>query len=302
MILRVNEAERFYGIWWPLLRYVDQKLGLALDIDPDCEDIPPSVAVEARNALWENDQLRYAFIEENPAALSQADLNVVQSWDHRVEGQFFIFRYLKKHTLFLEDGSSPAAYGVLGLFDPLEDLFGRSLPRLVSAVLLPFEDKITYDSLLGGYNMFFGSGIKRRLNSAYRDAKERQGIITSLGSQSEEEKRIQQQKGNKQVLNAFRKKLSTKRMSTKTLAEHVHNINTFAIDHLAELEPPKLLLELNEEEIESHLLDLMKQRSWSQSAQKKLLTSFKHFIRFLRDTNRFDHEEAQEILAFLKHY
>ena len=89
----------------------------------------PEVAVPVRTALWEDDLLREAFIAENPAGLSQHDLALIESWKHRVSDNFFIFRHLKKHTIFI-DGSSPVnGYGVHGITGPLEEVIGPYLPR-----------------------------------------------------------------------------------------------------------------------------------------------------------------------------
>ena len=51
---------------------------------------------------------------------------------------------------------------------------------MVEAVLLPFNDKIIYDSIFFPYSMTFGGGIRRSFNDAYQEAKSRFGIITSL--------------------------------------------------------------------------------------------------------------------------
>ncbi|MHB0960757.1 MAG: hypothetical protein ACYC0X_32730 [Pirellulaceae bacterium] len=72
----------------------------------------------------------------------------------------------------------------LGLADPLKEVIGPYLSRLVTAVLLPFKGKIIYDGLVSGYNITFGGGIKRSLHDDYKEAKEAFGIITSLGDQS----------------------------------------------------------------------------------------------------------------------
>jgi hypothetical protein len=39
-----------------------------------------------REALWANDSIREAFLAENPAGLSRADLTLVESWRDRVPG------------------------------------------------------------------------------------------------------------------------------------------------------------------------------------------------------------------------
>ena len=95
-------------------------------------------------------------------------------------GEFYVYRCLKKYTVFLTTGEPVVAYGVLSLMDSLEDLIGHRLPHLCKTVLLPFKGRIVYDGMLAGYNITFGSGIRRRLKESYDDAKERQGIITTL--------------------------------------------------------------------------------------------------------------------------
>src|SRR5262249_43338341 len=50
----------------------------------------------------------------------------------------------------------------------------------IKTTLLPFKDRIVYDSLIRGYNVSFGPGIRRSMNESYKEAKERFGIITSL--------------------------------------------------------------------------------------------------------------------------
>ena len=121
-----------------------------------------------------------AFVSENPFNLPDEELEIVRSWKHLVAGQFYVYRCLKKYTIFLTTREPVVAYGVLSLMDSFEDLIGPRLPHLCKTVLLPFKGQIVYDGLLAGYNITFGSGIRRRLKDSYDDAKERQGIITSL--------------------------------------------------------------------------------------------------------------------------
>ena len=121
-----------------------------------------------------------AFASENPFKLPEDELEIVRSWKDLVAGEFYVYRCLKKYTVFLTAREPVVAYGVLSLMDPFEDLIGPRLPHLCKTVLLPFKGRIVYDGLLAGYNITFGGGIRRRLKESYNDAKERQGIITSL--------------------------------------------------------------------------------------------------------------------------
>ena len=132
------------------------------------------------NALHAHPELIDGFVRENPAQLAPDELAVASEWKNAAAGNFYIFRYLKKYTVFLDDRSPPAAYGVIAVADPIEDLVGQNLPILTKAVLLPFKGRIIYDGLLSFYRIFFGPGIRRRLKETYNRVRETRGVITSL--------------------------------------------------------------------------------------------------------------------------
>ena len=188
MNLTPDEGKLFYDLYAALLSFVNRKLEVSSEQFSDSREytsIPPEARVAIRNALFDHRELIDEFVAENPAKLKAEELEIVGTWKDALPGKFYVFRYLKKYTVFLASGGSPnKAYGVLGLADPLEEVIGPSLPRLVTTVLLPFQGKIIYDGLVSGYNITFGGGIKRTLNEEYKQAKEAFGIITSLGDQA----------------------------------------------------------------------------------------------------------------------
>lgn len=194
-----------------------------------------------RDALWEDDALREAFIAENPAGLSRDDLVLVESWKQRVKDNFFIFRHLKKYTVFI-DGSSPVnAYGVQGITGPLEEIIGPYLPICVKAVLISFEDRIIYDSLLSSYPIHFGGGFRRSLKETYRDIQERSGIVTKLPPNADNaQERVQA--SNKKVLTAFQKALGASGLSPKMIREHSGNLADFSSEYLQKKTPRGMLL------------------------------------------------------------
>ena len=55
------------------------------------------------------------------------------------------------------------------------------MPFVVEAVLLPFKDKIIYDSFLGARNISFGKGVRDSIKDAYEQAKVKTGIIEVIG-------------------------------------------------------------------------------------------------------------------------
>jgi len=127
-----------------------------------------------------------SFVKENPFNFSSHELEIVAGWRHLVKGTFYLFRYLKKHAIFLDDATPPRAYGVLALTDTFEELLGPVLPIRLEAVLLPFKGQIIYDGFVVPYRIYFGRGVREELNEDYREAKDRFGIITSLPPTVEE--------------------------------------------------------------------------------------------------------------------
>lgn len=190
MNLTFEEGKLFYDLYAALLSFVNGKLKVSPEQFSNTQEYtstPPQARVAVRDALFAHRELIDEFVRENPANLKADDLEIVDSWKHAIVGKFYVFRYLANYAVFLTSGGSPnKAYGVLGLADPLEEVIGPYLPRLITAVLLPFRGKIIYDGLVSGYNITFGGGIKRMLNEEYKQAKEAFGIITSLPFEAKE--------------------------------------------------------------------------------------------------------------------
>lgn len=302
MILQPQETKRFYRIWWALLSFVNAQRHLVpnLPAQPAPGSINPADAMEVRNALWADDALLDQFIAENPSTLPPADLALVGTWKHRVAGTFFVVKHLKKYSVFLEDRQPPHAYGVLGLSTPLEKIIGLYLPVLVEAVLLPFEDKIIYDSLMSPYTVLFGSGIQADLKMTLRDAEEREGIITSLLPRAKpltaDEVKADLRPRNAKIINEFRKALFKSGLSPKTVEQHVSNIATFADAYLLEQDPPRPLLTLDVGDVETWL------RGLALTEAKAASKSFKRFVRFLWDSERSEPETLYALQDFLKSY
>lgn len=293
MQLSAQDTERFYRIWWPLLRYVNAQRHIVPDLPavPGKATISSQEAHQIRKVLWKSDDLREAFIAQNPADLPAADLAMVASWGDRVAGQFFIFRHLKKYTVFLTEEEPPQAYGVLGLASPIQEVIPWALPVLVEAVLLPFEDKIIYDSLLVPYPVTFGSGIRRRLNDAYRTVQERGGVITTLQPRRSEDTQQAIGSGNQKILAAFRKDLAASGLSIKMIEHHASTIEAFNESYLLAQEPPRSLLDFNSKDLQTYL------ETQGKNADS---VSFKRLVRFLENTGRIDWGVAQVMQSYLK--
>jgi len=183
MNLDPEDLQRFYKLHKALMLFVNQRLHI---VEPPIGStntiiaLPPEARMRLRDALLQHMDLIDAFVGENPFGLEPAEFDIVRSWNDLVAGEFYVYRHLQKHTIFLTAKQPSVAYGVLALKDRFEDLIGPRLPYFCKTVLLPFKGQIVYDGILSGYNVIIGGNIRRELNDAYNVAKEQQGIITSL--------------------------------------------------------------------------------------------------------------------------
>jgi hypothetical protein len=297
MLLAPEETRRFYRIWFALLSYVNTQLHLVPDFpaSPGKATVSVEDTRQLRDALWANDALREQFIAENPSRLSAADLALVASWQYRLAGSFYIFRSLQKYTIFLSTTTPAHAYGVLGLASEIEETIPQPLPAYTQAVLLPFEHRIIYDSLLVSYNVMFGPGYRQGIQETYRNIQEREAIITSLLPEdqavSEAHLRSDILARNRKVLTAFNRELGKSGLLHQTVETHVATITDFASTLLLASIPPRGLLDLTSADIQSYL---------SEKSGKQLVTSFKRFIRFLMDTGRIEYEQGQSLYDGLK--
>lgn len=182
MQLSPTEAEHFFRLFKPLLVYVNQQLSLieGLNTTKDLESYPLESIAKIRNKLYKHPELFARFIDEKSQEFTTDDLATVQSWTNFLRGNFYIFRYLKKHAIFLNTDEPYKAYGVLSLYESFPEILGYPLPKLVETVLLPFQGKIISDGIFTGPNVLFGSSYRNSLKTCYEEAIARFGLITSL--------------------------------------------------------------------------------------------------------------------------
>jgi hypothetical protein len=304
MQLNASQVERFYGIWLPLMLFVNRRLQLVQEMLPPDFSGPYDVSEvrKLRDALWADDSLREAFIAENPAQLSPADLRMVASWEHRVEGGFYALRHLKKYTLFLEQ-KSKTVYGVLGLASPLDEVI-PFVPCYLNAVLLPFEKQIIYDSLIVPYNVHIGPGIRRDLEQSYRDARERGAIVTSLlpsdHAASDEEQRKDARAVNARVLEAFRPYLYRANLSTKVAERDLATATAFAEACLLHPDGARSLRDFDTADLRGYVSYVQGAPASGKGQPRAVVTGLTRLIKFLRDTERMDYDSAEYALDLLK--
>lgn len=180
MKLTQEDTDCFYDVFFKLIDYTNDRYQVVpgLKKTSGAEDVGPAAIMPVRDKLWESDDVISRILADNPFCFAERELSLVASWRKRIVGDFLIYKHLKKYTVFMGNGG---LYGVVGIASSIEELFPSFvLPRYSKAVLLPFEGKIIYDSLISSYNITYGSSIRKRFNEEYRELKNKAGVITTL--------------------------------------------------------------------------------------------------------------------------
>lgn len=272
MILAPDERERFYAIWWPLLRFVDDQTGAGKGQKWSPGRVPAETAFPIRAALWADDSLLERYAKENPAGLAQADCQTALGWKRRVQGTFMVYRHARRHCIMMGPESPPRFYGVLGLTNPIAEVVGPGVPTLVKTVLLPFEGKVIYDGLMEPYPVVIGPGIRRQAAESYRHALEREGVVTSWQPPGATPKDVAAR--NARLLDAYRAHLYQAGLSTTTVNRDIETLDSFA-HFMIDNEVPKLLLHASGDDW----------RRWQAGGSSGAQTRTR-FTRFLESTGR----------------
>ncbi len=185
MNISPEEAQLFFKLFFALLAYTNRQLQVFPDVStPEAvRKVGSQKVVKIRDALYGHHKLFDQFVAENPDGFSPEELALVASWKHHLTGDFYLIRYLKKYAVFMSSGEPTYLYGVLGLYDPIENVVPpQALPILLKTTLLPFKGQIIYDGLVQSYSIMFGSGIRGDLNATYNRLKQKEGIVEQLVS------------------------------------------------------------------------------------------------------------------------
>ncbi len=189
MNLSTEDARLFFKLFFALLAYANRTLKVVPDVSnaDDIRQAGVQGAQKIRDALYKHAELLDRFVAENPDDFSPHELQIIRAWQHRVSGEFYLMRYLKKYAVFMPTKKANHLYGVLGLYDSFETVLrGQPLPVALKTTLLPFKGRIIYDGILAPYSVLFGPGIRADLDATYKQLKEKEGIIEQLvGPQGE---------------------------------------------------------------------------------------------------------------------
>ena len=178
MYLSVDERKLFYKNWLKLLIFVNEKHKIVHDFGKP--DSPVGLNIQdigkIKKRLWENNILIDEYIKTSN--LNKNDFQIVNFWKKHLKGKFVIIKELKKYCIFLNLNDN-MIYGVKGISSPFSEMIPY-FPYMIETVLIPFNGKIIYDSIIEGESITFGSSFKKSFNEKYIEIKNKKEIITKL--------------------------------------------------------------------------------------------------------------------------
>ncbi|MGL4419564.1 MAG: hypothetical protein ACRCZF_02770, partial [Gemmataceae bacterium] len=183
MILEPEDIQLFFRLYPALMNYVNQQLKIITSKDgvpARFSDIANQQRIQIRQGWLSQLNLTDSFVKTNPERFTEEELAIVHSWRHVIADQFYLVQHLKKHSLFLTSKEPDRLFGVVALSQPLQEIIGPEVPKLIGTALLPFKGRIIHDGLVSGFNIVFGPGIRQSLKENLATAKKREGVIVSL--------------------------------------------------------------------------------------------------------------------------
>jgi len=182
-----DERRLFYETWYKLLDYANQKLSVvkykfSLKY-PDHHD--ETLLHKIRERLWEKPEIisEFIFDPERLHKLNNEEINLMHSWEkNHVKGQFTLIKYEPDYAVFMqmEQGKEFKLYAVKGMTTSIAEAMHRMLPVMLETVLLPFGDKIIYDSFMASHAIEYGDGVMKMFEDEYAKSIKAYGIINKL--------------------------------------------------------------------------------------------------------------------------
>jgi hypothetical protein len=182
MTLEPEERQAFFRNWLGLLAFVNDRHNLVKNFGHPQKPVGINLddVTKLKAKLWKNVKIIDEYIE-SVWDLPKNDIQILKGWKNKIYGTFFIVRHLKKYSVFMDEKNT-LLYGVIGITDSIAEMMpDYMLPMPVKTALLPFGDRIIYDSIFNMYdNIQFGSNMRRGFKEQYSELKQKKGIISTL--------------------------------------------------------------------------------------------------------------------------
>jgi hypothetical protein len=178
MVLSDKDSKLFYELWFPLLDFANEELGVNPEMGKihGAKSLDPAEVKKIANALWDNIHLIDEYLAKRGSNISEENRSIIKGWKSRIKDDFMLERHLKSGSVFISINTEEV-YLVSGIISSWEEIFCyRSTPIMLSAVLIPFRDVIISDGLVVSCNVIFGRRYSGELKEIYMTAK-KAGLI-----------------------------------------------------------------------------------------------------------------------------
>lgn len=179
MILDPQDAAIFFRLYIPLLGFVKKQVKHIPGLKEAEETTQVLFCV--REIMCKNPQLIQKYADTNPEKLRPRELAIIKSWERFVHGQFVCISAGKKDATLLrwEGRTKIKAYHVLGITDPIAAIASARM-LLRNILLLPWENRIIWDGIVPGGNIFIGPNMWRGVKEDYQKCKETHNVMNAL--------------------------------------------------------------------------------------------------------------------------
>jgi len=177
-----SECTLFYETWYGLMGFINQREKVINAVIKPVYPNPVSdeQVYKVREVLWANPIMIDNYL--NSVKLTEEKVALLKSWrDNHKKGSFFLVDYKPEYAVIIgsNEQKEDRLYGIKGISRSLSDAMQRELPIQFETVLLPFKDKIIYDSFMSSMPISFAEGAKKMFGEMYEKALAH-GIITRL--------------------------------------------------------------------------------------------------------------------------
>ena len=182
--LTESEIKLFYKLWYALIWGINERHKIVPVFKKPVygEKVNEEAIVAIREELWKNPKLIDEYLSDNEfGELTETEYGILADWrKQHIKGRFLIWKHLTKYSIFMSMEKPVKLYGVSGISNPIQETVRYQPPVMVEAVLLPFKDKIIYDSFLATFSITFGKGARDSLKRSFDEVKETVGVIESM--------------------------------------------------------------------------------------------------------------------------
>jgi len=135
--------------------------------------------IKIKTKLWEDASIIDNYID-SIKKLPEEDEQILRGWKNNIPGHFLVIKHLKKYSVLINE-KYDMLYGVIGISNPISEMLSIDmLPMMIKATLIPFKDRIIYDSLFTVSNVQIGPNMRRDIKESYTEIKEKKGIFSSF--------------------------------------------------------------------------------------------------------------------------